>query len=57
VKITHPVEGYTGRVTAGNLELFFVDGEAEDTNLPAGSRKALEEAGFKLSAAKGTDGK
>ncbi len=46
VKITHPNKRYTGPVVAGDVRLFFVDGETESTNLKAAQRKALEQAGY-----------
>lgn len=58
VKITHPVKGYTGPVR-GAVRLDFVNGQAEDTNLSAAQRKALEAAGFKVEstrAAKAPEG-
>jgi hypothetical protein len=46
VKITHPNRRYTGPVVAGDVRLFFVDGETQSTNLRAAQRKALEAAGY-----------
>ncbi|HYF71186.1 MAG TPA: hypothetical protein VD864_00115 [Nocardioides sp.] len=46
VRITHPNKRYTGPVVAGDVRLFFIDGETESTNLKAAQRKALEAAGF-----------
>jgi hypothetical protein len=48
VKITHPNKRYTGPVVAGDVRLFFVDGETESTNIKAAQRKALEDAGYKV---------
>lgn len=48
VKITHPSRRYTGPIVAGDVRLFFLNGEAESTALKAGQRKALEDAGYKV---------
>jgi hypothetical protein len=53
VKITHPVKGYSGPV-AGPIRLHFVGGEAEATNLKAGVRKSLEDAGFTVESPRAT---
>jgi hypothetical protein len=49
VKITHPRDRYTGPVVTGTgRRLWFVDGEADETNLAAGERRSLADAGFQL---------
>lgn len=45
MKLVHPVKGYTGPVNVGR-RFWFVDGEAEATNILARHRRALEDAGF-----------
>jgi hypothetical protein len=49
VKLTHPAPGYTGPVVTGTgRRVWFLDGQAEATNLTAAERRSLEDAGFQM---------
>jgi len=56
VKITHPNRRYTGPVVAGDLRLFFIDGETEQTGIKPATRKALEAAGYTVTSARDSSG-
>ncbi len=48
MKLTHPREGYTGPVvTASGRRVWFLDGDAEATNLSAAEKSSFKAAGFR----------
>lgn len=48
MRITHPVKGYTGPVSASGRRIWFMRGEAEAFNLEPRARRSLEEGGFEV---------
>lgn len=48
MKITHPVDEFSGHVAVGDYGLHFLAGEAHDTNIPGPVRTAMEKDGFEF---------